>query len=172
MKLFEDLLVGTHERDVEVTEPGESHETKDLPIKAQVGDPVHGQQAKVGAMEIGCDEVQERSVIIFMKREVVILKIKDSVTLFIALPDFSKNILRRAPLESIPKGGVNGTESASVRTTPCRGYKAKRLPLVEIPFSREIGEIREGEIIQRIRLSDRVQHRGSISLVTEIGHVG
>jgi hypothetical protein len=136
-----------------------------------MGNAVHGQQVEVGAFEIGHDELQKPLEILAMKREVIVLKIQDSVAFPIALPDFQKNIFRGALLKFFPKRGVDRAEGASVGATPRRGDKTERLSLIEITFFREIREIRNGKRMEGIGLARRVQQQFSISLVTQIGHV-
>jgi hypothetical protein len=136
-----------------------------------MGNAVHRQQAEVGAIEIGRDELQKPLEIVSMKREVIVLKIKDSVAFPITLPDFQKNIFRGALLKFFSKGGVDRTEGASVGAAPRRGDKAERFSLIEIASFGEVRKIRKGKLMEGIGLSRRVQHGFSISLVTQIGHV-
>ena len=102
-----------------------------------------------------------------MERKVVVFKIERTVAFFEALFHFIEHRFRFPPLKPACKCLVHRAERAPVRTSPCRGNKAKRPFSDRVPLKVQIGKIGNRELCKVVISSGRVQEHPAVFLESE-----
>ena len=112
-----------YQRKIQMSKTGLTHEPQKFLIQMQIRNAVHGHKADISALKFADEQVESHPELIFEEAQIIILEIKDPVSLGIAFPKFVQNFIRGPLLIPIPKGQMDRTKRTFMWTSPGGGHK-------------------------------------------------